>query len=162
MAVKEFPIEAGHILMFARSIGDENRVYADADYAKSTEAGGIIAPPTFARASAQFDPDHDRPKSGRPWLGSGKNPTGLTPGEGSNEGPRTLAAEQHFEYHRHITAGDVLSVNRRPGGTWEREGRRSGKITFTETIMEFRDQNGDLAITLRSVTARTERVVGQA
>ena len=28
MAVERFPVEAGHILMFARSIGDANPVYA--------------------------------------------------------------------------------------------------------------------------------------
>ena len=33
MAVKSFPVEASHILMFARSVGDDNPVYADADYA---------------------------------------------------------------------------------------------------------------------------------
>jgi hypothetical protein len=162
MAVKEFPIEAGHILMFARSIGDENRIYAEADYAKSTEAGGIIAPPTFARASAQFDPDFIRPKPGHPWIGSGKNPTGIISSEGGGQGPRILAAETHFEYHRHVVAGEVLTASRRAGGTWEKEGRRSGKITFTEGIMEFRDQNGELAITVRVVSARTERAVDQA
>ena len=47
MAAKTFPVEASHILMFARSVGDPNRVYSDADYAKTTEAGGVIAPPTF-------------------------------------------------------------------------------------------------------------------
>ena len=79
MAVKKFPVEAGHILLFARSIGDENVVYTDADAAKATEAGGIIAPPTFVQASAQFDPDYYlRPKVGQTWFGSGKNPTGVT------------------------------------------------------------------------------------
>ena len=56
MAAKTFPVEASHILMFARSVGDENVVYTDAEAAKATEAGGIIAPPTFVQASAQFDP----------------------------------------------------------------------------------------------------------
>ena len=27
MTIKQFPIEAGHIMMFARSIGDENQIY---------------------------------------------------------------------------------------------------------------------------------------
>ena len=44
MAKITFPIEASHILMFARSIGDENPVYHDAEKAKDTEPGGIIAP----------------------------------------------------------------------------------------------------------------------
>lgn len=33
MAVKRFPIEAGHVMMFARSIGDPNPVYFDETYA---------------------------------------------------------------------------------------------------------------------------------
>src|SRR5215217_6745972 len=108
MAAKRFPVEASHILMFARSVGDDNPVYSDEDAAKQTEAGGIIAPPTFVQSSAQFDPDYFlRPKIGQPWFGSGKNPTGITkaPGAGGGGG---LHAEQHFEYHRHPKPGDVL------------------------------------------------------
>ena len=63
MAVDKFPIEAGHIMLFARSIGDANPIYYDAEHAKETEAGAVIAPPTFVQASAQFDPDYFlRPK----------------------------------------------------------------------------------------------------
>ncbi|HJP52193.1 MAG TPA: MaoC family dehydratase N-terminal domain-containing protein, partial [Pseudomonadales bacterium] len=65
MAADKFPIEAGHIMMFARSIGDANEIYYDEDYAKSTEPGCTIAPPTFVQASAQFDPNYFlRPKIG--------------------------------------------------------------------------------------------------
>ena len=42
MAAKSFPIEASHILMFARSIGDENPVYTDADAAKKLGARRLI------------------------------------------------------------------------------------------------------------------------
>ena len=66
MAIKNFAIEASHIMMFARSIGDDNQIYYDADYAKKTEPKGVIAPPTFVQSSAQFDPDYFlRPKSGQ-------------------------------------------------------------------------------------------------
>ena len=58
MAVEKFPVEASHILMFARSVGDYNEIYADEEYAKTTEPRSIIAPPTFVQASAQFDPDY--------------------------------------------------------------------------------------------------------
>ena len=65
MAVDRFPIEASHIMMFARAIGDPNPIYHDAEHAATTEPGHIIAPPTFAQASAQFDPDYRlRPKIG--------------------------------------------------------------------------------------------------
>ena len=167
MAAKTFPIEAGHIMMFARSVGDDNKVYYDEEYAKGTEAGGIIAPPTFPQASAQFDPDYFlRPKVGQPWFGSGKNPTGVDRsagggGRGGGGGGGGLHAEQHFEYHRHIKPGDVLTATTKPGKTWEREGRRSGKLVFSESVTEYRDQNGELVITARGVGVRTERPVDQ-
>ncbi len=163
MAVTKFPIEAGHIMLFARAVGDNNKIYYDEDYAKTTEAGSIIAPPTFVQASAQFDPDYPlRPKIGQPWFGSGKEPTGVQHGSGgSGGGGGGLHAEQHFEYHRHLKPGDVLTATVKPGKTWEKQGRRSGKLVFTETVTEYRDQNGKLAITARSVGVRTERPVDQ-
>ena len=157
MAVEKFPIEAGHIMLFARAIGDKNLIYYDEEYAKSTEPGSIIAPPTFVQASAQFDPDYFlRPKIGEPWFGSGKNPTGI-PDPGDSDISSGLHAEQHFEYHRHLKPGDVLSATTKPGKTWEKEGKRAGKLSFSETITEYRDQNGELVVTARSVGVKTER-----
>lgn len=162
MAVKRFPVEAGHILMFARSIGDPNPVYEDEEHARATEAGAIIAPPTFVQASAQFDPDYFlRPKPGQPWFGSGKEPTGVTrePGSGGGGGGGGLHAEQHYEYHRPLRAGDVLTATTTPGTTWEKEGRRAGKLVFSESVTEYRDQDGELVVTARGIGVRTERPV---
>ncbi|MEM1230642.1 MAG: MaoC family dehydratase N-terminal domain-containing protein [Pseudomonadota bacterium] len=165
MAVDRFPVEASHILMFARSVGDPNPIYEDAEHAKSTEPGAIIAPPTFAQASAQFDPDYFlRPKIGQPWFGSGGEATGIKKkegGSGGGGGGGGLHAEQHFEYHRHISPGDVLTAEVKPGKTWEKEGKRSGKLVFSETVTEYRDQHGELVITARGVGVRTERPVDQ-
>jgi acyl dehydratase len=163
MAAEKFPVEASHILMFARSIGDENVVYTDEEAAKKTEAGGIIAPPTFVQASAQFDPNYFlRPKPGQPWFGSGKNPTGVDrSGVGGGGGGGGLHAEQHYEYHRPLRAGDVLTAKTFPGKTWEKEGKRSGKLVFSESVTEYRDQNGELVVTARGVGVRTERPVEQ-
>lgn len=164
MAIERFPVEASHILMFARAVGDPNPIYADEAYAKGTEVGGIIAPPTFAQSSAQFDPDYFlRPRIGEPWFGSGKEPTGIKKekkeGESSGSAAGGLHAEQHFTYHRHLRPGDVLTGTVLPGKTWEKEGKRSGKLVFSETITEYRDQNGELVITARGVGVRTERVI---
>lgn len=160
MAVDRFPVEEGSILLFARAIGDPNPIYADRDFAAASELGGIIAPPTFVQSSAQFDPDYPlRPKPGEPWFGSGRNPTGrISTGERSGGGGTGLHAEQHFEYHRPLRAGDVLSATTRPGERWEKQGR-SGKLVFSEAITEYRDKNGDLVVTARSVGVRTERPV---
>lgn len=155
----KFPVEASHIMMFARSVADSNPIYYDEEYAKNTEVGHIIAPPTFPRAVAQFDPDYFlRPKIGQKWFGSGKNSTGLTEPAKSSGG---LHAEQHFEYHRNPKPGDVYTVTTKPGAAWEKASKRAGKLTFTETIQEYRDQNGELVITSRSVGVKTERPVEQ-
>jgi hypothetical protein len=164
MAADRFPVEEGAILLFARAIGDPNPVYADRDYASAAETGGVIAPPTFVQSSAQFDPDYPlRPKLGEPWFGSGRNPTGRTSagaGSGSSEGGTGLHAEQHFEYHRPLRAGDVLSATVRQGERWEKQGR-SGKLVFSEQITEYRDAGGELVVTARSVGVRTERPVAK-
>lgn len=173
MAVDRFPVEEGHILLFARAVADPNLVYSDAAYAAKSEPGGIIAPPTFVQASAQFDPDYSlRPKLGQPWFGSGRTPTGATGrsgggggggdggGGGGGGGGTGLHAEQEFEYHRPLRAGDVLSGTTRPGERWEKQGR-SGKLVFSETITEYRDQDGELVVTARGVGVMTERPVAQ-
>jgi len=167
MAVENFAVEASHIMMFARAIGDPNQVYANAAYAEGTEAGGIIAPPTFAQASAQFDEDYRlRPKVGQPWMGSGKEATGIAPkdpGAGDDPpvgmGARGLHAEQHFEYHRHMRPGDVLSAVVKKGESWEKHSKRAGVLKFSETVTEYRDQTGELVITARSVGVTTEKAV---
>ena len=78
---------------------------------------------------------------------------------GGGGGGGGLHAEQHFTYHRHVRPGDVLTGTVKPGKTWEKEGKRSGKLVFSESITEYRDQNGELVITARGVGVRTERVV---
>ncbi len=164
MAVEKFPVEASHILMFARSVGDYNEIYADEEYAQTTEPGSIIAPPTFVQASAQFDPDYFlRPKPGTPWIGSGKEPTSVKKegSGGGGGGGGGLHAEQHYVYHRHPKPGDVLTATVKPGKKWEKQGKRSGKLLFSETITEYRDQNGELVVTARSVGVQTERPVDQ-
>lgn len=147
-----FPVEATHIMMFRRSIGD----YAVPDTGLETAA----APPTFPRAVAQFDPDyHLRLKPGKAWFGSGAKPSGVD-GKPSSSGG--LHAEQHFEFMRPVRPGDVLTVTEKAGKTWEKESKRAGKLVFRETIAEYRDQKGELVCISRGVGVRTERPVDQS
>jgi hydroxyacyl-ACP dehydratase HTD2-like protein with hotdog domain len=158
-----FPVEAGHVMQFAHAIGDINPIYWDAEYARATEIGHVIAPPTFTMASAHFDPDWPlRPRPGQPWRGSGRTPSGTAEQEGRDGGEPSgkevrLHAEQHFEYHRHLRPGDVLTVTEHPGRTWEKDGRRGGRLHFTEAISVYRDQDGNPVITARRVGVRIGR-----
>lgn len=151
------PVEATHILMFARAIGDTNPVYNDAGAAKARETGGIIAPPTFVQASAQFDPTYYlRPQPGQKWFGSGRTASGV---EGKAASAGGLHAEQHYEYHRHPRPGDVLTAEVRDGKTWEKQSKRAGKLSFRERITEYRDQKGELVVTATGVMVTTEHPV---
>ena len=149
MAVERFPVEATHILMFARAIGDENPVYTDPDSDAAARFGGVIAPPTFTMASSQFDPDAIlRPKLGEPWFGSAKEPSGA---EITSTG--RLHAEQHFEYHRPLVAGEVLKATERDGKTWDKESKRGGTLHFEEKYIDYTNvDTGELVVTARFVT----------
>jgi len=145
MVARRFPVEAGHVLAFARALGA-------ADAGLPGVASGItrVAPPTFIIASAQFDPDYPlRPRPGVPWHGSGGGAGLVTEGAGG------LHAEQHFVYHRPVRVGDVLVGESRPGEEWEKQGR-SGRLRFREQITEFRDEAGELVVTARSVSVLRE------
>jgi len=145
-------------MVFARAIGDDNPVYHDPDDAATIAAGGILAPPTFVQASAQFDPDYPlRPKLGEAWFGSGATASGIERSSGG--GGSGLHAEQHFTYHRPLRAGEILTATARDGTTWEKHSERSGTLTFRENIVEYRDSAGELVVTARSVGVRTEKVV---
>jgi hypothetical protein len=146
-----FPVEATHIMMFRRSIGD----YSVPD----TGMEDAAAPPTFPRAVVQFDPDYFlRMKPGEAWFGSGATPSGVEGKPGSSGG---LHAEQHFEFVRPVKPGDVLTATLKPGKSWEKESKRAGRLLFEEVITEYRDEHDELVCTARMVRVTTERPVDQ-
>lgn len=159
MAVERFPVEATHILMFARAIGDENPVYTDPGSPDAAQFGGVIAPPTFTMAGMQFDPENILlPKIGQPWFGSAKEPSGA---EITSTG--RLHAEQHFEYHRPLLAGEVLTTVARDGATWEKESKRGGSLLFEEKFIDYLvADTGELVVTARFVSVLPSQAVKQA
>ncbi|MGW1718325.1 FAS1-like dehydratase domain-containing protein [Streptomyces sp. NPDC002156] len=141
MTGQSFPVEAGHIMMFARAIGDENPAY---------QGAAPVAPPTFTMVSAQHDPDyHLRPKPGEEWFGSGAGPGVMAEGGGG------LHAEQHFEYHRPVRAGETLYAHFTLGRSWEKQGR-SGRLLFSERITEYRDADGEPVVSAKTVAVVPE------
>ena len=158
MAENEFPVQSAHVLMFARAIGDDNPVYRDLEAAEAVGLPGIATPPTFVQSSAQFDPEYPlRPRIGEPWFGSGREAGRPDP---SSAG--ILHAEQHFEYHRPLVVGDVLTWTVVPGKSWTKQGRQGGTLEFHETVTEYRDASGELVITARGVRVHTEKGPGRA
>jgi acyl dehydratase len=156
MTIERFPVQESHILMFARAIGDENPVYTDPSSPEVTEFGGVIAPPTFTMAGMQFDPDAFlRPKLGEPWFGSAAEPSGAT-----IDSTGRLHAEQHFEYHRPLVAGEVLRTVERPGETWTKESKRGGTLQFEELFVDYVSvETGDPVVTARMVSVLPSQAV---
>lgn len=153
MAIGRFPVESGQVLTFVRAIDDENPVYREEEAARAAGLPTIAAPPTFVQASAHFDPAYPlRPSREAGWFGSGSGPGTTDP-----RGAGILHAEQHFEYHRPLIVGDVLTATVEPGRTWEKEGRRGGRLAFFEEVTVYRDQGGDPVVTARLVGVRTQR-----
>ncbi len=167
MPADTFPVEAGHVMAFARAIGDFNPVYHDARAAAASEVGGIIAPPTFVQASAHFDDDYPlRPRPGVRWFGSGRFASGTAEADRDDGATKPasdrgtgLHAEQHYLYHRPIRAGEVLTLNVSPGATWEKQGRRGGLLTFREVTIDYVDKDGDVVVSARAVSVMTSQAV---
>jgi hypothetical protein len=140
MATSDAPVEAGHVLIFARSLGDVDPRYGDQLYV--TPGSPLITPPTFVRALDHFDPE----STTRPTLPRQE------PGRGGRRD--TVHAEQHFEYVAPFRAGDRVTVESFPGEKWTKDGR-SGRLEFTETVTEYRNQDGTLLVRARKVSVRT-------
>lgn len=156
----EFPVDRTAVMLFARSLGDIRPEYSDPDDPATKALGGIVVPPTFVQSSAHWQPDYplDLTRPRKP--GASSRSSGGDGGGGGGLG-RGLHAEQHYEYHHPIHAGDTLTVTTRPGERWEKQGRRGGKLLFSETITEYRNQDGVLCVTARSIGVQTERAVDQ-
>jgi acyl dehydratase len=164
MADYEFPIDRTAILTFAAALGETNPIYWDESHARSTSLGDVIAPPTFAISSAHWNPDHAL--RGVRRIPARREPAAPRERERSEAGggaslPRLLHGEQRFEYHKPLQPGMRLRVSTRPGKTWEREGKRGGKLRFSETVTELRDERGELVLVATGVGVVTERAVEQ-
>ena len=161
MGIERFPVEAGHILLFARAIGDTNPAYYGALSGDERGAGaadvraverpvrpGLLPAAQAGPAVVRLRQERHRQgvvgRRGWRWRRRGG-----------------LHAEQHYEYHQPLRAGEVLTGTEVPGKTWEKEGRRGGKLLFSENVIEYRNAKGELVVTARGVGVRTEKVVEQ-
>ncbi|MFQ6121870.1 MAG: MaoC family dehydratase [Dehalococcoidales bacterium] len=118
-----YEVEKGMIRRFAQAIDDPNPLWQDEEYAKQSQYGGIIAPPTFivAIGGEQFG-----------QLLTQIFPKGLL--HGSTE----------LECYQPTRPGDKIAVTVRIANIRERLGRRSGKMTFVTFDLSYRNQRGKL------------------
>jgi acyl dehydratase len=162
MADFEFPVDRTAILNFAAALGETNPIYWDEAFARATPLGGVIAPPTFPVAAALWNPDaglrgvRQIPKRAAVAEPAAAREDG---GGGGGGSARLLHGEQRFEYHQPLRPGMRLTATTRPGRSWEKEGKRGGRLRFRETVTELRDERGELVVTSTSVGIVTEKAV---
>jgi hypothetical protein len=142
MGTCTFRVEAGHVLVFARAVGDE-------DLADGLPTPGTVVPATFPSAAAQFDPTHMR----------GLRASGALADTTSRIGGSVLHAEQDFEYFEPVRVGDELTVTEYENATWRKHSRRAGDLIFREIRKDYRDAEGELVLRSRMVLVETEFVV---
>ena len=156
----EFPVDRTQVMLFARSLLDIRPEFSDPGDPATEVLGGIVVPPTFVQCSAHWQPNYGLDLT-RPVKGGGSMGSQRQGGGGGGGLGRGLHAEQRYEYHHPIHVGDTLTVTSSQGKQWEKEGRRGGKLKFSESVTEYRNQDGVLCVTATSVGVQTERAVDQ-
>lgn len=128
------PIEAGHIELFTRAIGDSN----PAQVRSEPVHGGVLAPPTFLTVADHFDPEFPRrPRAGLRW------PEENLQLDRDGRPHALFHVNQSFEYFRHVYSGETLYASRAEPRLWHKLGRRGGRLEFIERTTEFQDRTGN-------------------
>jgi len=137
----DIPIGRGKIREFARAIGDENPIYHDAACARKSPFGATLAPPTFTTTKLFWQ-------------------TGGTTADIPDLDYRfVLHGEEEYEYFKPVVAGDVLTGTGKIAESYEKAGKRGGKMIFVVFEFTFHNQKGEKVLLSRSTMIQTGGVV---
>ena len=132
----EMQVTAVDIARFAHATGETDPIHFDREAAKAAGYADVVAPTLFSyvvrmHASALVPLDQleldGSPKADVPPL-----PT-----------RRAMAGETSVVLGERVVAGDVITVEKRLAGMYEKEGR-SGPLVFVEMEFTFTNQRGEL------------------
>jgi acyl dehydratase len=145
-----FEVEKEPIRRFADSVGDENPLYWDEEYAKKSRYGSIIAPPGFI-SSPWY--------AGRAVKWGKKEPM---PAELSGRGElmgvlfkagywRVLDGGIEYEFFEPVKADDTIKAASIIKDVIEREGK-TGKMAFLITETTYTNQKGQVVAKARQTS----------
>jgi len=123
-----YEIEKGMIRKFALAIGDPNPLWQDEEYARESNYGGIIAPPTFILT-----------------IGLEQIEQELT----SLPSMTTLHGSTELECYQPVRPGDKITVTIRLANIRERQGRETGKMVFMPFEITYKNQRQELVAKCR-------------
>jgi len=123
-----YEIEKGMIRKFALAIGDPNPLWQDEEYARESNYGGIIAPPTFILT-----------------IGLEQIEQELT----SLPSTTTLHGSTELECYQPVRPGDKITVTTKLANIRERQGRETGKTVFMTFEITYKNQRQELVAKCR-------------
>lgn len=132
------------IQRYALTIGDDNPLYFDEEYARTTPYGGIIAPPNYLTAVITYGlgaPEDELTVDG---LGRRQDDGYSLP----IKAQRRMAGGQELEFHQPVRPGDLITRRSRTTGMEQREGK-SGALVLVYTEQRYFNQRGVLLVTCR-------------
>jgi len=122
-------VEKGAIRRYADAVGDDSPLHRDAEYARKSRYGGIIAPPGFLGWPMKSVPDLE-------------SVIGLMSAVVNAGYHRILDAGMSFEFFLPVRPGDVLIASPRILDVTEKEGE-SGTMIMCSFETTYMNQNGD-------------------
>jgi len=125
-------IEKGLVRRYVEAVGDNNPLWQDEEYARSTKHGGIIAPPWLLCALMATFPSVSQPKT-LPYA----VPEVTLPRE------RVLDGGGEWEFSLPLRVGDTVTARTKLAKVFEREGR-IGKMLFFVYETTYTNQRGEL------------------
>jgi len=148
-----FPISESDIRRWAIAVyypAEPPRLYWDAEYAKNTQYGGIVAPEEF-NPFAWMAAEKQEPTVAIAGNDPGRTEKslGLAPPEVKFQ----LNGGIEVEYGVPMRPGDVITAVTRLGDYWEREGRH-GLMLFTIREMTWTNQDNELVRRTRRTLIR--------
>ena len=117
-----YEVEKGMIRRFAQAIDDPNPLWHDGEYARQSQYGGIVAPPTFILTVGyeEFEDQMVEPLGAR------------------------LSGSTKLESYQPVRPGDRITVTCKMVDMRQRQGKRMGEMVFVTFESTYKNQRQEL------------------
>jgi acyl dehydratase len=133
----EFDVERGKVKEFASAICDPNPIYRDKEYARKRGFSDVLMPVTFPTTF----PHHQESEN---YILESALKVGMDPA-------KSVLGESEMFLQRPVCAGECLRGEERVVNVYEKEGKRSGTMTFVEVEINFYDAQDEPVVIMRNI-----------
>lgn len=130
------PLGKAAIRYFARAIGDDNRLYTDAEFARAHGYADVIAPPTLICETNQYA---DLAKDDAGYAGHGWHI--------EVPGTRLLRGGNEYTFHQAVSPDDIITASWRIDDMTERTTSKGARMLIVTSVAQYSNQHGELLVT---------------